>query len=570
MKMKFKSLFRNAAVCLGTAVVFFVVTMPFRSIFTALEYTEVRPAAALNPVFSLVFGVSGALGCTIGNFIADLATGYGFKVSFFSIFIQFTFSIIPHVCWKIARKELRLNSAKNVGFYLVVVTADSFLVAFLISAYLQFLGFGKILSQSTLLMAFNNIVFGIGFGIPILLFFIRYNLSKIFMKFSLTELFILVYLGFAILAGILIGTFGFTSLRNHERDMVELWNSVYLYVTLVFVVYSLLGVVVISRVEKLVTDPLEKLVGIGNAYIHTDASREFESDKIIKACRQFADLPGEVGYISKSICEMSENIKTYIANLSAITAEKERIGAELNVATNIQASMLPKGFPAFPEQDKFSLYASMSPAKEVGGDFYDFYYIDETHLALVIADVSGKGIPAALFMVIAKTIIKNVALQGLSPKEILERANVQLCENNEAEMFVSVWLGIIDVTTGKMVCANAGHEFPVICRKGGSFELFKDRHGFVVGGMENIKYKEYELQLERGDRLFVYTDGVPEAANANEELLGNERMLEILNSRKDEAMENFLGSVRKGIDDFVGDAPQFDDLTMMAFMYNGK
>lgn len=569
MKEKLKAFFRQAGICLVTAVVFFIVTMPFRNIFTALEYTEVRPAAALNPVFSLVFGVSGALGCTIGNFVADLVTGYGLKVSFFSIFIQFSFSIIPHLCWKIARKELRLNSARNVGFYLAVVTADSFFVAILISAYLQFLGFGKILSQSTLLMAFNNIVFGIGFGIPILLIFIRYNLSKVFMKFSLTELFILVYLGFAILAGILIGTFGFTSLKNYAHDMVELWNSVYLYITLVFVVYSLLGLVVISRVEKLVTKPIEKLVGIGNAYIHTDASRDFESDKIINACMQFADLPGEVGYISKSICEMSQNIKTYISNLSAITAEKERIGAELNVATNIQASMLPKNFPAFPEQDHFVLYASMSPAREVGGDFYDFYFVDDSHLAMVIADVSGKGVPSALFMVIAKTIIKNIALHGYSPSQILEKANVQLCEGNDQEMFVSVWIGILDVRTGHMVCSNAGHEYPAICRKGGDYELFKDKHCFVLGGMECAKYKEYDLDLGAGDRIFLYTDGVPEATNGNNELLGNDRMLDILNSTRNEEMAEFLPAVRKGVDGFVGDAPQFDDLTMMALTYRG-
>lgn len=569
MKGKLEDFFKRAAVCIVTAVVFFIVTMPFRDLFTDLEYTEVRPAAALNPVFSLVFGFSGALGCTIGNFFADLASGYGLKVSFFGIFIQFVFSIFPHICWKCLKAELRLNSTKNVVRYLVIVIADSFLVALMISAFLQYLGFGKIFSQSTILMAFNNVVFGIGFGIPILLVFIRYNLSKVFMKFSLTELFILVYLGFAILAGILIGTFAFTSLKNSVRSLVELWNSVYFYITLVFVVYSLIGVILISRVEKIFTTPVEKLVGIVNTYVHTDATRDFESDKIIKACSQFNTLPGEVGYISKAFCEMADNIKTYISNLSSITAEKERIGAELNVATNIQASMLPKNFPDNPEKDKIELFASMSPAKEVGGDFYDFFFIDDKHFAMIIADVSGKGIPAALFMVISKTIVKNVALQGLSPKEVLQKANLQLCENNEQEMFVSVWIGILDIDTGKMTCSNAGHEYPLVCKNGGNFELLKDKHGLVVGAMDMAKYSEYEIQLEKGDEVFVYTDGVPEATNSNNDLLGNDRMVEIVNSNKCDNLREFLPGVRNGIDDFVGDAPQFDDLTMMILKYKG-
>lgn len=567
MKNGFK--LKQGLVVAVTAAIFFITTMPFRSLFTELNFTEVRPAAALNPVFSLVFGVSGALGCTIGNFIADIASGYGMKTSLVGIVIQFVFSIIPYAVWKLLRAELRLNSSKNVARYLIVVILNSFLVALMITGFLQSMGIAKVVSKATLLMAFNNIVFGIGLGIPLLLCFIRYNLSKVFMKFSLTELFILVYLGFAILAGLLIGAFAFSSLRNYSQDLIELWNSVYLYITLVFVVYSILGVVIIRRVEKLVTNPIEKLVGVVNAYVHTDATKEFPSDKIIKACSRFTELPGEVGYISKAFCEMSANIKTYIENLAAITAEKERIGAELNVATNIQASMLPKIFPAFPDQGEFTLYASMSPAKEVGGDFYDFYFIDDTHLAMVIADVSGKGVPAALFMVIAKTIIKNIALQGLSPSQVLERANAQLCENNEEGMFVSVWLGILDVKTGHMVCSNAGHEFPAICRKDCDFDLFKDTHGFVVGGIETAKYKEYELQFEKGDKLFVYTDGVPEATNAKNELFGNERMIGSLNKIKDSPMEDFLGKMRKSVDEFVGSAPQFDDLTMMVIEYKG-
>ena len=250
--------------------------------------------------------------------------------------------------------------------------------------------------------------------------------------------------------------------------------------------------------------------------------------------------------------------------------EKERIGAELNVATQIQADMLPRIFPAFPERKEFDLFASMDPAKEVGGDFYDFFLVDDDHIALVMADVSGKGVPAALFMVIAKTLIKNRAQLGESPAEILKNVNEQLCEGNEAELFVTVWLAIIEISTGKGIAANAGHEHPTICHANGKYELVEYRHSPAVATMEGIRFREHTFELNPGDRIFVYTDGVPEATNVNEELFGNERMLSALNSDPEAAPKQLLHNVRASIDAFVGNAPQFDDITMMAFSYFGS
>ncbi|MBD5443994.1 MAG: PP2C family protein-serine/threonine phosphatase [Lachnospiraceae bacterium] len=244
--------------------------------------------------------------------------------------------------------------------------------------------------------------------------------------------------------------------------------------------------------------------------------------------------------------------------------EKERIGAELNVATRIQASMLPCVFPAFPEYEEFDIYASMDPAKEIGGDFYDFFLVDADHLALVMADVSGKGVPAALFMMITKTLLKNAAQSGLSSGAVLETVNNQLLENNEAGMFVTVWLGIYEISTGRLTAANAGHEYPAIKRAGGSFTLLKDRHGFVMAGMEDVKYQEYELNLQAGDILFLYTDGVPEATDGEERFYGTDRMLEALNRNENVDSRELLLGVREDIDQFVGETEQFDDITMMA------
>ena len=281
-------------------------------------------------------------------------------------------------------------------------------------------------------------------------------------------------------------------------------------------------------------------------------------------------LPGihtgdEIEQLAGSIYQMEQDINHYIENLTAVTAEKERIAAELDVAKNIQASMLPCIFPAFPDRNEFDIYASMTPAKEVGGDFYDFFLIDEDHLAIVIADVSGKGVPAALFMVISKTLIKNSAQTGLSPKQVLEKVNNQLCENNEAEMFVTVWLGIYEMSSGKLVATNAGHEYPVIKRMEGEYELVKDKHGLVLAGMEGSHYREYELILNPGDKLFLYTDGVPEATDANNELFGTERMTNALNKNKQCNCEELLKKVQEEINAFVKEAPQFDDITMLCF-----
>ncbi len=278
----------------------------------------------------------------------------------------------------------------------------------------------------------------------------------------------------------------------------------------------------------------------------------------------------EIQELSESIKTMEMEINDYIDHLTEVTAEKERMGAELNIATQIQASMLPCIFPAFPDRNEFDIYASMDPAKEVGGDFYDFFLIDEDHIALVMADVSGKGVPAALFMVIAKTLLKNTAQSGISPKEVLSQVNTQLCENNEAEMFVTVWLGVMQISTGHMVCANAGHEYPAIRRVGGQYELLHDKHGFVLAGMEGSRYREYEITLEKGDSLFVYTDGVPEATNAENELFGTDRMLEALNQNPDAASEEVIREVQKAMEVFVKQAPQFDDITMLSMIYKGK
>ncbi len=280
----------------------------------------------------------------------------------------------------------------------------------------------------------------------------------------------------------------------------------------------------------------------------------------------------EIEVLARAFSNMSKKMQGYVREIVTITAEKQRLDTELSVASDIQTNMLPSHFPAFPDRKEFDLYAVMDPAKEVGGDFYDYYMIDDDHLALVMADVSGKGVPAALFMVVSKTVIKNAALSGMykGPGEILKNANDLLCEGNEDCMFVTAWLGILTISTGKMVSACAGHEYPVFWRKDEGFVLERDKHGLSLGAMEGARYREAEWQMAPGDLLFLYTDGVPEATNSSEELFGNERMLQALTDSWDGCeLETLLARVREHVDEYVGEAPQFDDLTMMCIQYKG-
>ncbi|MBE6741712.1 MAG: hypothetical protein E7570_05335 [Ruminococcaceae bacterium] len=330
---------------------------------------------------------------------------------------------------------------------------------------------------------------------------------------------------------------------------------------------GLITIILLRGVDKALVKPINLLSAATRTFVEDKGKTITEPSAISRLEIKTGD---EIKLLCDSIQQMERDINDYIANLTEVTAEKERIGAELELATRIQADMLPNIFPAFPYKSEFDVYASMTPAKEVGGDFYDFFLIDDTHLALVIADVSGKGIPAALFMMMSKILIQNAATSGKTPGEALSLVNSQICSNNREEMFVTVWLGIVDLESGLLTAANAGHEKPIIKSAHGNFEFINDKNGFVIGGMSGLKYKNYEIQLEKGSKLFVYTDGVAEATNSNDELFGIERTLRALNEAKDCSTQKILENVKKRVDEFVGDAPQFDDLTMLCFEYVGS
>ena len=359
-----------------------------------------------------------------------------------------------------------------------------------------------------------------------------------------------------------------------DIDMNEIVEKrrVFLVNLIIYIILYVLAAAVLSMyfMQKMVVKPLGMLAGATKEFINC---RNYSISNVVSLPLHTGD---EVEELYSSIKKLESDIIEYIDNLTKITTEKERISSELNVATQIQANMLPRIFPVFPDKKEFDIYASMTPAKEVGGDFYDFFLINDDHLAVVIADVSGKGVPAALFMVIAKTLIKNRAQMTdmdnsiYSPAEILRYVNNQLCENNDAELFVTVWLGILEISTGKVMAANAGHECPAIRRSGKKYELIETKHSPVVAAIKDMRFEEHEFFLKPGDSLYIYTDGVAEATDSNDELFGTDRMLTALNADPDAAPKEILYAVKYRIDDFVGEAPQFDDITMLCLKYLGK
>ena len=321
--------------------------------------------------------------------------------------------------------------------------------------------------------------------------------------------------------------------------LTSVFMQVIIFATLFIFIYILIKRVIINNLRK-VNDTLGRITqGDLNVTVDVRSNREFSS-------------------LSDDINSTVATLKRYIAEAAA------RIDKELEYAKQIQLSALPTNFP---DDDAFGIYAQMIAAKEVGGDFYDFYRLSDTTVAFLVADVSGKGIPAAMFMMTAKTIIKDLAESGMAVNDIFTKANEKLCENNESGMFVTAWMGILDLKTGSLQFANAGHNPPLIKRADGTFEYLKTRAGFVLAGMEGMRYRVGELMLSPGDRLFLYTDGVPEATNAENQLYGEDRLLQFMNQNSTIEATELLPRLKANIDEFVGDAPQFDDITMLTFDY---
>ena len=353
-----------------------------------------------------------------------------------------------------------------------------------------------------------------------------------------------------------------------QRPMAELTAGRRSYMILVACFTLGLAILFIAGITLFMRKKFVNPIKTVNAEASRFAKENSAPDKPL--AEKIGSKINEISSLTAAITDMEDETLKYIENLSAAISEKQRMGTELRIASLIQEGSVPSEFPAFPDRTEFDLFASMEPAKEVGGDFYDFFLIDDDHLALVMADVSGKGIPAALFMMVTRILINERAQVGGTPAEILGIVNDRICEHNSAEMFVTVWLGILEISTGKLTFANAGHDDPAFLTNGGDFTIEKRKHGLALGAMSGVTYKNSETVLNKGDKIFLYTDGVPEATDKHNELFTVEKMLYALNADKNVSPKDIIKTVRKKVQEFTGDAPQFDDITMLCVEYKGK
>lgn len=565
-----KKIYKGLQQFLLSGIIFFVITMPVRFCFSLMPVAEMRSASVLPPFFGMIYGFWGALGCAVANLIMDLYFGNSLGMSICSFPVQCLLGMLPYWLWyaiPVRGEEKpsfpRMDTTAHVLKYMLIILVDSVCVTILLGILMKCFGIVEVFSKSVLVMFWNNLDFCYIIGLP--LFTIVAFLHK--RHFSLNERLILIFLVLVIVAAVLTGITSFREAVCVSTEPAYLWKHIWRDISLTINVFFGVEIAFLIYMERQVTIPIEKLADLANHYVQL-GEEKLNSKEFIEACTPYLNDNMEVGNLAKSYVRMISDLDVYMEHLTKATAEKEHMKAELDVATHIQSSMLPCVFPAFPERKEFDIYATMNPAKEVGGDFYDFFMVDKTHLAVVMADVSGKGIPAALFMVIGKTLIKDHTQPGRALGEVFTDVNQMLCESNSEGMFITAFEGVLDLVTGELRYVNAGHEIPYICRKREGFEPYKVRAGFVLAGMEDMHYKEGSVYLEEGDRLFLYTDGVPEATNAKNELYGGDRLYRCLNQNKDVIPEILLQKVKEDVDSFVGAAPQFDDITMLCLQFH--
>ena len=563
--------------------------------------SELSPSIALMPFVSFLLGIWGLIGyvikCVVHFLIIQPDNMDDAWFLFINSFSMLIYSALPSVLWyfsslKEDEKAIcpRLDTTAHlIRYYVIMVISVIVYIAMALWSYASFIDSYNLKDWAVLLSQCMDTV--LIFGIPILVIVSMIRTRTI----TINERLMLAFLTIGIIASALGAALVYQTTLYHEPELFsnfdrlyagsmmewteedvaiverynDYWNWYYVIVAIMLNVLLVVEILFMRSIEKKVTRPIQLLDNVLEEYTAHEEDG-LDSETAVSRCRPYRYGYGEVSSLTRTFVNMVGEIDNYTENLKQVTAEKGRISAELDVASKIQRSMLPSIFPPFPDRPMIDLYASMTPAKEVGGDFYDFYLIDEDHLVLTIADVSGKGVPASLFMVISKTLLKNYAQTGASPKDILTFVNHQLCQNNDSLMFCTVWLGILDLTSGKLTAANAGHEYPAIRKNGGKYEFIERKHDPAIGIRDGLRFHEYELTLSPGDTLFQYTDGVTEATEASYELFSEERLLKALNDNPDASAQAEIGHVYDAINAFVKDAPQFDDITMLCLTYKGN
>ena len=347
----------------------------------------------------------------------------------------------------------------------------------------------------------------------------------------------------------------------------ELSHSVVLYMSVALLAFFIPSVLILWYIESRVTVPVGAISEASRNFVSRDYD-ESASD-FAATCARFSDAENEIGYLARSLSKMNDDMGTYIEDIRNLNSQQEKYRAELNVAKNIQESFVPRDFSVV-DGTGAAIAGSMEAAKYVGGDFYDFFMVDDDHLAIAIGDVSGKGVPAALFMAVTKYLIEGQTHPGRGPASVLASANISLCRNNEENMFVTVWLGMLELSTGRLTYCSAGHNPPVIARENSEPDLLRSKTALVLGAREKAKYVPSEIVLSPGDRLLLYTDGITEANDCYEGFYGTDRLMAVVGRSGDLNLEDQIKAISDDVSAFTNGAEQFDDMTMLLLRYDGK
>ncbi len=560
-------------------VTFFCITMPFKQIFTLTDATEIRPAEMLPPVFGMLFGFWGALGCAIGNLAADVIYGYDVVLSLISFMIQLFTSYLVYLLWYNTGKKSSdllypgFEKISKLAKFCVIVFISSAINAVLVGVLLEYYYNTEFLSNSTLIIFFNNLDFGIMLGTPAAAFLSRQNIpiimpknvivlkksDNIKQKISFNEKMIFNFSFAALLLTVMIALLGYYFLNLLNLKTIRLFECLYIFVAAFLTFYFLIVGIFLYYSEKKFLVPIKSISNVVSNY---GTNGKLDNKTIVSECERFSSNETEVGDMTAAIIKMLNDIEIYTFNIKKSTAERERMLAELNLASKIQNGILPHSFGDL-NTDSVEIAASMVPARVIGGDFYDCFYVDVDHIAFVIADVSGKGVPAAMFMAMTKMVIQMYFDSGYSPEEVLTLSNSFLCSHNEAEMFVTAFVGLLNHKTGELIYANAGHNLPIIIHNNQA-EFMQTDPGFVLSGIDGFQYKQSLVRLLDGDTIFLYTDGVTEANDISNKLFGDERLLNIVNRLTDTSPEKIISFVKKEVSIFTDGQEQFDDITMLA------
>ncbi len=582
MKMKLTKKRAALFVFAMNMLLFILLTAPFKLWAAASELTQMRPTAALTPVLGMIFGWPAALGCAAGNLVCDLSAGYELLYAAINSVLQILYAMCAYFFWrKINRerggREFRLDSVSRILKFCLLLGLNALLTVLFTSILNHAYNVSDIISFDNLYLFINSFDSGLLFGAPLMILgsLLQMHMENLKdggetkpVQFSMNERMILNTLITGLCICVFVGTAVYLTDRYGAAGDISVLGRIYLFETLAMNTYFALSIGFMRFTERKISRPIEKLAKIAGSY-YAGHSTDQQRSRLLSECETYAKDSTEVGELARSYMSMIRDLGKYVDNLQSVMAEKERINAELKLASDIQAHMLPCIFPPFPEHCEFDLYALMHPAKEVGGDFYDFFMIGEDKLALVVADVSGKGVPAALFMVITKTLIKNYTQMGNAPSEVFTTVNRLLCDGNDAGLFVTAWMGVLDINTGELTYVNAGHNPPLLKRANGEFEYLRERSGLVLAGMDNIKYRQSRLTVKPDDRLFLYTDGVTETTDTKQQLYGEQRLRDFLNSHTHCDTEAMLRELRLSLQSFADGAPQFDDITMLLMDFHG-